>query len=277
MACLDAAWKAELGKPEASAGPAPASSAGPGVPDARVPSTFSPLPVSSSSSSSSSSTTAAAFPPPPATTASNAAAAGTRCAVCGAVSLKSCSQCTQARYCSVDCQRKDWLSGHKKTCLSDKPKQPLKKRGFVGMFGSTPCGGAAEARATRTPGSAAPKASDAVALVALVPPPVPVEEEAMDGEWCRPNPKGEGFLGSPWGRSLPGAMAARPASLKHPPLRLPSSSCSPYPPPQSDEATQVAALPLRDLPRLRRHLSVIACTARMRVSRARGGRLPRVL
>lgn len=39
------------------------------------------------------------------------------CYVCGRVDgLRRCSKCKDRRYCSVDCQRKDWKRGHKKTC-----------------------------------------------------------------------------------------------------------------------------------------------------------------
>ncbi|KAL1221439.1 Ubiquitin carboxyl-terminal hydrolase 19 [Cardamine amara subsp. amara] len=38
------------------------------------------------------------------------------CAVCGKVSTKKCSRCKSVRYCSAECQKSDWNSGHKKKC-----------------------------------------------------------------------------------------------------------------------------------------------------------------
>ncbi|XP_010548553.1 PREDICTED: ubiquitin carboxyl-terminal hydrolase 19-like [Tarenaya hassleriana] len=38
------------------------------------------------------------------------------CAVCGKVSSKKCSRCKSVRYCSAECQRSDWNSGHKRKC-----------------------------------------------------------------------------------------------------------------------------------------------------------------
>ena len=40
------------------------------------------------------------------------------CTVCNAASdsLKICSACKNATYCSIECQRKDWKDGHKIQC-----------------------------------------------------------------------------------------------------------------------------------------------------------------
>ena len=83
-----------------------------------------------SSSSSSSATTAAASATTAAASATTAAAsattatasaitaaasATTAAAVHGSV-LKKCAACKMARYCSKECQKKDWALGHKKSC-----------------------------------------------------------------------------------------------------------------------------------------------------------------
>ena len=39
------------------------------------------------------------------------------CDVCGKEeNTKACSRCRKAFYCSVECQKKDWVSGHKSVC-----------------------------------------------------------------------------------------------------------------------------------------------------------------
>uniref|UniRef100_A0A1J3C7D3 ubiquitinyl hydrolase 1 n=1 Tax=Noccaea caerulescens TaxID=107243 RepID=A0A1J3C7D3_NOCCA len=40
----------------------------------------------------------------------------TECAVCGKHSTKKCSRCKSVRYCSSECQKSDWSSGHKRKC-----------------------------------------------------------------------------------------------------------------------------------------------------------------
>ena len=47
------------------------------------------------------------------------------CAYCGSkdTRYKKCAGCKAASYCSIDCQKLDWKSGHKKSCLSVKRKQ----------------------------------------------------------------------------------------------------------------------------------------------------------
>ena len=65
--------------------------------------------ASAASTATASATTAAAS----ATT--DAASATTAAAVHGSV-LKKCAACKMARYCSKECQKKDWALGHKKSC-----------------------------------------------------------------------------------------------------------------------------------------------------------------
>jgi ubiquitin carboxyl-terminal hydrolase 36/42 len=38
------------------------------------------------------------------------------CSVCGNFSTKKCSRCKSVRYCSAECQRSDWSSGHQRNC-----------------------------------------------------------------------------------------------------------------------------------------------------------------
>ncbi|CAH2077350.1 unnamed protein product [Thlaspi arvense] len=38
------------------------------------------------------------------------------CSVCGEVSTKKCSRCKSVRYCSAECQKSDWDSGHQRKC-----------------------------------------------------------------------------------------------------------------------------------------------------------------
>ncbi|ESQ54024.1 hypothetical protein EUTSA_v10024675mg [Eutrema salsugineum] len=38
------------------------------------------------------------------------------CSVCGRFSTKKCSRCKAVRYCSADCQKSDWSSGHQRKC-----------------------------------------------------------------------------------------------------------------------------------------------------------------
>ncbi|KAF8086077.1 hypothetical protein N665_0635s0008 [Sinapis alba] len=38
------------------------------------------------------------------------------CSVCGKLSTKKCSRCKSVRYCSAECQKSDWNSGHKQQC-----------------------------------------------------------------------------------------------------------------------------------------------------------------
>ncbi|XP_013599821.1 PREDICTED: ubiquitin carboxyl-terminal hydrolase 19-like [Brassica oleracea var. oleracea] len=38
------------------------------------------------------------------------------CSVCGKLSTKKCSRCKSVRYCSAECQKSDWNSGHKLQC-----------------------------------------------------------------------------------------------------------------------------------------------------------------
>ncbi|XP_064620987.1 uncharacterized protein LOC135483865 [Lineus longissimus] len=40
----------------------------------------------------------------------------TFCRVCGAEGLKTCSKCKMAKYCSKECQVKDWKASHKREC-----------------------------------------------------------------------------------------------------------------------------------------------------------------
>ncbi|KAL0701761.1 hypothetical protein Bca4012_057883 [Brassica carinata] len=39
------------------------------------------------------------------------------CSVCGNLSTKKCSRCKSVRYCSANCQKSDWNSGHKRQCM----------------------------------------------------------------------------------------------------------------------------------------------------------------
>ncbi|KAJ0233292.1 Ubiquitin carboxyl-terminal hydrolase 19 [Hirschfeldia incana] len=38
------------------------------------------------------------------------------CSVCGKLSTKKCSRCKSVRYCSAECQKSDWNSGHNRKC-----------------------------------------------------------------------------------------------------------------------------------------------------------------
>ncbi|XP_056844642.1 ubiquitin carboxyl-terminal hydrolase 19 [Raphanus sativus] len=38
------------------------------------------------------------------------------CHVCGKLTTKKCSRCKSVRYCSAECQKSDWNSGHKRQC-----------------------------------------------------------------------------------------------------------------------------------------------------------------
>ncbi|KAL0733881.1 hypothetical protein Bca4012_010091 [Brassica carinata] len=38
------------------------------------------------------------------------------CSVCGKLTTKKCSRCKSVRYCSGECQKSDWNSGHKRQC-----------------------------------------------------------------------------------------------------------------------------------------------------------------
>ena len=51
------------------------------------------------------------------------------CIICHlkANKLKVCGKCQSRSYCSVDCQRKDWLAGHKDFCQSREVNYPFDK------------------------------------------------------------------------------------------------------------------------------------------------------
>ncbi|XP_010525922.1 PREDICTED: ubiquitin carboxyl-terminal hydrolase 19 [Tarenaya hassleriana] len=74
------------------------------------------------------------------------------CAVCGEVSSKKCSRCKSVRYCSAECQRSDWNSGHKRKCkdIGSINLTPTKSSGFG--FRASPSGNSSTSKIALVPG-----------------------------------------------------------------------------------------------------------------------------
>ena len=69
-------------------------------------------------------------PPSPAGNVLNDPANYRTCACCGRKSLemKLCGACKRATYCSAECQKQDWLGGHKEACAGRQRKGSVQRR-----------------------------------------------------------------------------------------------------------------------------------------------------